>query len=252
MIIFKKEGNMTMTNKMKRTNRAERGNALFLILIAVALFAALSYAVTQSGRGGGTVDRETAMISAGQITQYPSALRTAVTRMVITGTPVSGVGGVDFACAGASNCVFDGLGGGAAVQAPPANVGTITLGGTAGATANAWGYKGALDASLGYYIEGVGTNTNVTGRDAVAYLHGVTSSICQQILKGLGLTTVIAGSQGALNLALGAGGAGSAVKEALFTNVLGVAGSAPAFSCTSADTTPADGPFVYYHALIEQ
>lgn len=67
----------------------EQGNALFLILIAVTLFAALSYAVTQSGRGGSHVaSGETALINSSQITQYPAGIRTGITRMLIRGASV--------------------------------------------------------------------------------------------------------------------------------------------------------------------
>ena len=63
----------------------ETGNALFLILIAVALFAALSYAVTQSGRGGGNIDRETANLSSAQLVQFGSLMANTVRRLEILG-----------------------------------------------------------------------------------------------------------------------------------------------------------------------
>ena len=61
------------------------GNALFLILIAVALFAALSYAVTNSGRGGSGIDREQADILAAQILNSVAAVQQGIQRLEIIG-----------------------------------------------------------------------------------------------------------------------------------------------------------------------
>jgi len=61
----------------------DKGNALFLILIAVALFAALSYAVTQSGRSGGGVDKEQTTLAAAELIQQVSAMRSYITRLYI-------------------------------------------------------------------------------------------------------------------------------------------------------------------------
>ncbi len=61
------------------------GNVLFLILIAVVLFAALSYAVTQSTRGGGqNISDEQVRLGASAITQYVSLLRTEVQRLRVS------------------------------------------------------------------------------------------------------------------------------------------------------------------------
>jgi hypothetical protein len=61
-----------------------RGNALFLILIAVALFAALAYAVTQSSRGGGTSSREQVEIDVALAIQQAAMIETTINRLLLT------------------------------------------------------------------------------------------------------------------------------------------------------------------------
>jgi hypothetical protein len=242
---MKKEMKITDKNVNGASRDNERGNALFLILIAVALFAALSYAVTQSGRGGGTIDKEQALISASQITQYPSSIRSAVTRMVITGTAISTL---NFLVAGTgSAAVFHADGGGVIAQAPPANIG----GGVN------WGFADATVAANRYYITGVGTDTNATGSDVTAVLDGLSDRVCQQILKGLVLSTTISTTTGAIALTgyqpTTVGGTnimtgGSDTKGV--TNAFGsvALGAGVAFACV----LNSGGNNLYYHAIVEQ
>jgi hypothetical protein len=65
----------------------QSGNILFLILIAVALFAALSYAITGSSRSGGdSISKDKAKISAAEIVQYGTQLEQAVNRLKLINT----------------------------------------------------------------------------------------------------------------------------------------------------------------------
>lgn len=192
---------------------SQRGNALFLILIAVALFAALSYALTQSGRGGGNISNQTALITAAQVTEAPADIRSAVSRMVLSG--VSGTNLVYFhasSTADAAVNVFTQPLGGGAVNVPPPTAACNAVIDCAD-----WAYIAAWSAAAvrGNYVQGLGT-AGVGGSDAFAVLgagcagvsdagqsgtnpcgsdtlsgaanggQGISSTVCTAINKGLG------------------------------------------------------------------
>lgn len=60
----------------------QKGNILFLILIAVALFAALSYVVTSSSRSNeGGIAKDKAKLAASRIIQYATHIEQALQRL---------------------------------------------------------------------------------------------------------------------------------------------------------------------------
>lgn len=168
--------------------QSERGNVLFLILIAVALFAALSYAVTQSTRsGGGDASRETTLVNSAQITQYPASIKTAITRMIVSNS-VSANDllfnspsdfGLFTSTYPAADGVFHPTGGGATYSEAPASVMQSGAPGT-------WHFNGKNE------VKDIGlTDGTTSGADIIAFLPGVKQAVCESIHTKLGLSTSI-------------------------------------------------------------
>lgn len=178
---------MTVFNSTTQNNRrSERGNVLFLILIAVALFAALSYAVTQSTRsGGGDASKETNLVNAASITQYPASIKTAITRMVIsnsispdtllfdTPSSFSDLDDDDKKARG----VFYPTGGGATYVEAPANV-------MQNNTAGQWHFN------MQNQVINIGSSGAISAdtADVIAFLPNVKKALCDSIHTRLGIS----------------------------------------------------------------
>jgi hypothetical protein len=174
---------------MMKTKQTQKGNVLFLILIAVALFAALSYAVTQSSRSGGDAGRETNLINSAVLTQFPAAVRTSVLRLVIDGVGVERqqfngpeVTGFDERLA-----VFHPNGGGSIFQQAPGDV-------------MADGQPGDWTFNMEFEVTGLGSSTTgFAGNDLIAFLPGITLDVCEKIndegaINGIPITADIEAS----------------------------------------------------------
>ena len=163
---------------LKKNRQAESGNVLFLILIAVALFAALSYVVTQSTRsGGGSTEREKNILSSAQMTQYPTALRTSIIRLVLGGVGIESVRFDAPATSGqfvtsANIEVFHPNGGGATYQQASADLSA------SGTSPLDWIYNANFE------VPGIGT-TGSGGNEVIAFLPGVSNGVCKQVNEEL-------------------------------------------------------------------
>ncbi len=65
--------------------KQQQGNVLFLILIAVALFAALSYAVTFSSRSGADSNKEALNVALSEVFNHFTQVRVAIQRVTFSG-----------------------------------------------------------------------------------------------------------------------------------------------------------------------
>jgi hypothetical protein len=102
-------------------------------------------------------------------------------------------------------------------------------------------------ATDGIWIYNVGTDASPSGRESLAYLTGISLTVCSQIQKGLGASTTPPTQPTTIDWVAAAGAANPVVAAA--ANVLKAAGiTGVAFACFNNNSTG----YAYYHAMIEQ
>lgn len=239
---------------MKMTSfKTQQGNVLFLILLAVALFAALSYAVTQSSRSGGSdAGSETDAVNAASITQYPTGVRTAILRLTVDGTQVQSIEFNDPSAFGSCSssgalCVFHPSGGGASHQQAPA-----------GAMAD--GDPGDWTYNMEFEIPNIGTTTgnSLAGNELIAFLEGITYSMCVELNKrydvngGNDHAPVLFGSDAAATVQVNRDNATAPTgNDVDFPGGL----SGEPYGCfedTNSASATQEGNYIYYHTLVER
>jgi hypothetical protein len=220
----------------------EQGNALFLILIAVVLFAALAYAITQSNRSGADPSRETNLITSTTVTQYPASLSTAITRMLLRGVSVAQLD-FDSPSSGTFNTaptnlkVFHPNGGGMSFQNVDPN--TVELDSN-GAPLGQWAFVRTS-------IRDVGLNGSEDGveDDIVAVLTDMRKGVCERINEQ------ITGSIDIPDNSSPGVSSGDLITLVGGPDKLGVNGKP--FMCVRYDPGGSGNyQYAYYHVLVEQ
>lgn len=197
----------SLCNFLKNTSAApekrprERGNVLFFILITVALFAALSFVVSQMIRSGGSADQVSAQklqLFAGEVLSYGRSLREGAQKMRINGcTPLD----ISFENpllpdyahdpSVADSCkMFEAAGGGVVYIRPPEDWLDTKLSAKP-ALYGQWFFPANV------CVPGVGSNNGETpcstdgedNEDIIAVMPYIRKELCMAINKALGIKT---------------------------------------------------------------
>ncbi len=162
------------------------GNVLFIILIAVALFGALGYAISSSMRGNGSgVSDEKDKLDAAQIVQECAELRNTTMRFMFTGiadssiTVNTGSGATTSPCRTGSTCLFSKTGGQAIIPIPPQVKGSSNAKFNLAPTQTVYYYYNISDAA---YLTGYMSNKSLVIFEAFP----LSKSLCEQINRALG------------------------------------------------------------------
>lgn len=183
-------------NGYYRKMRAQRGNILFLILLAVVLFAALAYAVTSSMRGGGRdASQESLRTQVAAIQNFGMQVRTALTRMTLTGglqpwqidyaKDGYALSGANTNCTTGSCRLHDPEGGGVNGYAMPSR---FLSDGTACPAASTWNGRYHF---VNHTVKGIGIETE---RDLVLRIQGVSLPLCLAVNEANGIANASAGT----------------------------------------------------------
>lgn len=184
-------------NKKSRRYSAESGSALIYILVAIALFAALSFAMTQNMRGGSGQNEEIVQLQATEILQYTNGLQRALRSMRIEGVEFSElsfdnnfVTGYDHVGCGDNKCkIFHIEGGGMAYQ-PPITEDWLDGARAGQALYGEWYFPGDLCVLDVGTDTGTGCSTDgIDNEDVVIILPWIKKALCEQINKELGITS---------------------------------------------------------------
>lgn len=165
-----------MNQNPKNSRKNERGNIMFMILIAIVLIATLTAVISGSDNSeNSSIDRETLAIRATEIQRYASELERGITYIMQNGhsesdirfaIPTDGANSTGYGDLAADTDPTDQMfhrdGGGANYRDPPDNIQT---------TASAWEFYG------GSQIPGVGTSK----ADLIAVLPNLTQQMCEKI-----------------------------------------------------------------------